>query len=199
MKKLAFLTSSKLVQTRWENYLFKYEKKIITSVDELKTISDYLVLLSTCVEIKNEKATIKKLLENGNKILVLDSSPELRTAQKWLSYGVNGYGNSFMSSSYLNSAIESINDGLIWLVPEISTQLIKAFTQTISDNNDEILKDLTKMEYQIALLLKDGLSNTKISDKLDISINTVKTHIKSIYLKLGVNDRVSFINLFANN
>lgn len=199
MKKLAFLTSSKLVQTRWENYLFKYEKKIITSVDELKTISDYLVLLSTCVDIKNEKATIKKLLENGNKILVLDSSPELRTAQKWLSYGVNGYGNSFMSSSYLNSAIESINDGLIWLVPEISTQLIKAFTQTISDNNDEILKDLTKMEYQIALLLKDGLSNTKISDKLDISINTVKTHIKSIYLKLGVNDRVSFINLFANN
>lgn len=199
MKKLAFLTSSKLVQTRWENYLFKYEKKIITSVDELETISDYLVLLSTCVDIKNEKATIKKLLENGNKILVLDSSPELRTAQKWLSYGVNGYGNSFMSSSYLNSAIESINDGLIWLVPEISTQLIKAFTQTISDNNDEILKDLTKMEYQIALLLKDGLSNTKISDKLDISINTVKTHIKSIYLKLGVNDRVSFINLFANN
>lgn len=199
MKKLAFFTSSKLMQTRWENYLFKYEKKVINKEDELDSLSQTLLLLSTCANIKNEQATVKKLLANGNKILVLDSSPELKTAQKWLSYGANGYGNSFMSSSYLNSAIETINDGLIWLVPEVSTQLIKAFTQTISSSNDEILKDLTKMENQIALLLKDGLSNTKIADKLDISINTVKTHIKSIYIKLGVNDRVSFINLFANS
>mgnify|MGYP000370192932 CR=1 FL=1 len=40
-------------------------------------------------------------------------------------------------------------------------------------------------------------TNTNISQELNVSINTVKTHIKHIYEKLNVKDRLSFAALFS--
>ena len=54
------------------------------------------------------------------------------------------------------------------------------------------------MEKKIAKLLKTGYTNMNISEELDISINTVKTHVKHIYEKLNVKDRLSFAGLFSN-
>jgi DNA-binding NarL/FixJ family response regulator len=48
---------------------------------------------------------------------------------------------------------------------------------------------LTKMEYNILLLMWEGKSNKGLSEALFISINTVKTHIKNIYEKFDVNSR----------
>ncbi|MCG3716735.1 LuxR C-terminal-related transcriptional regulator, partial [Aliarcobacter butzleri] len=86
--------------------------------------------------------------------------------------------------------------GYIWLLPEITTQLIKNINIEKDKNVDKIFKDLTKTEEKIAILIKNGYTNTQISEELEISINTIKTHIKHIYEKLKVNDRLSFINLF---
>ncbi|RBQ30023.1 response regulator transcription factor [Aliarcobacter vitoriensis] len=198
MKKLALFTSSEHILNRWKTNLSDYDCMVISSFDELLKIKDVLVVFSTCVKLKSEDIVIDNLLKNNNKVLVLDSSPKLENAQKWLSLGINGYGNSFMSNIYLNSAVESIFNDLIWIVPEVTMQLLKEFSKTAVNNDDTILKDLTKTEYQIAILLKNGYSNSEIADELRSSINTVKTHIKNIYFKLEVNDRVSFINLFTN-
>ncbi|WP_418185528.1 response regulator transcription factor [Aliarcobacter vitoriensis] len=198
MKKLALFTSSEHILNRWKTNLSDYDYMVISSLDELLKIKDVLVVFSTCVKLKSEDIAIYNLLKNNNKVLVLDSSPKLENAQKWLSLGINGYGNSFMSKIYLNSAVESIFNDLIWIVPEVTMQLLKEFSKTAVNNDDTILKDLTKTEYQIAILLKNGYSNSEIADELRSSINTVKTHIKNIYFKLDVNDRVSFINLFTN-
>jgi len=48
---------------------------------------------------------------------------------------------------------------------------------------------LTEREYEIACLAAQGLSNKEISTRLYISVNTVKTQLKSVFAKLGVNSR----------
>lgn len=48
---------------------------------------------------------------------------------------------------------------------------------------------LTEREKEIAFLVADGLTNKEIGKKLFISPNTVKTQLKSIFEKLGVNSR----------
>jgi LuxR family maltose regulon positive regulatory protein len=40
-------------------------------------------------------------------------------------------------------------------------------------------------------LVAEGLSNPEIAEKLYLSVGTVKTHVKHIYAKLGVDDRVT--------
>jgi ATP/maltotriose-dependent transcriptional regulator MalT len=46
---------------------------------------------------------------------------------------------------------------------------------------------------EVFKLLENGLSNQEIAEQLFISMNTVKAHLKSIYSKLEVSNRVQAI------
>ncbi len=59
-------------------------------------------------------------------------------------------------------------------------------------------KPLSRREQEIFNALLTGVSNKEISEKYFISINTVKTHIKKIYFKMGLKNRVELISKFKN-
>ena len=65
------------------------------------------------------------------------------------------------------------------------------------DSGDEILKcfGITGREREIIHLLLKGFNNKQICEKLFISLNTVKTHIYSIYQKTNVKNRMELANL----
>lgn len=52
---------------------------------------------------------------------------------------------------------------------------------------------LSERELDVLLELTNGLSNQEIADKLFVSLNTVKTHISNIYLKLHVKRRTQAV------
>ena len=54
---------------------------------------------------------------------------------------------------------------------------------------------LSQREAEIIELISAGLSNHEIAKKLFLSINTIKTHIKNIFNKLGVSNRISAIHV----
>ncbi|MCT7494765.1 LuxR C-terminal-related transcriptional regulator [Aliarcobacter cryaerophilus] len=194
MKKISLYTNLKRDYEKMKNSLIDYDLKNIENREELLTLKENLIIINTSVNLDKEEETIEILLENGNKILILESTPKLINAQNWLLLGVHGYGNSMMNDIYLKSAIQTINNGLTWLIPDITMEILSKLNSDSLKQKD-VLNQLSKAEQQVAILLKDGLSNTKISEELKLSINTVKSHIKNIYLKLEVKDRFSFINL----
>lgn len=52
-----------------------------------------------------------------------------------------------------------------------------------------LLEPLTEREVEVLAHLASGMSNAQIADSLFISINTVKSHLKNVYGKLGVESR----------
>lgn len=66
--------------------------------------------------------------------------------------------------------------------------------ETKLSGNRNIRNELTYGEYQIINLVAKGLSNSEISKTLTISVNTVKFHLKNIYKKLQVHNRIAAIN-----
>ncbi|HLP74092.1 MAG TPA: LuxR C-terminal-related transcriptional regulator [Bacteroidales bacterium] len=52
---------------------------------------------------------------------------------------------------------------------------------------------LSAREIEVLILIEENLSNQEIADKLFVSINTVKTHLKNIYLKFGVDSRTKAV------
>lgn len=50
-------------------------------------------------------------------------------------------------------------------------------------------KPLTAKERRVLDLIKEGMSNQAIADEMQLSINTIKTHVKNIFRKLKVNSR----------
>ena len=198
--KIALYSNDIALIHRWENILNKSEIKIVEDYEDLVKLKDSILIFSDCVNLENSDFIISVLLKNANKIMVLKRDPNLENAKKWLSKDVHGYGNCLMTSSYLNSAVEAISNNYIWLMPQITTQLLKNMIEKKDTKIDEekLFENLTKTEKIIAKLLQNAYTNTNISDELNISVNTVKTHVKHIYEKLNVKDRLSFAGLFSN-
>ena len=62
--------------------------------------------------------------------------------------------------------------------------------QSASAQADDPLAALSAREREILALLASGMSNKQIASHLTISSNTVKFHLRTIYSKLGVHNRV---------
>jgi LuxR family maltose regulon positive regulatory protein len=52
-----------------------------------------------------------------------------------------------------------------------------------------LVEPLSDQELRVLRLVAAGLSNPEIAGQLVVSVNTVKTHVRNIYGKLGVNNR----------
>ncbi len=61
------------------------------------------------------------------------------------------------------------------------------------DSEFNLSEPLTDREAEVAQLIAAGLSYRKIAQKLCISVNTVKTHARSIFAKTGSKDRIEFL------
>ena len=59
--------------------------------------------------------------------------------------------------------------------------------------NEQCLEPLTEQQYQILIELSNGLNNVQIAEKLFVSRNTVKFHLKNIYYKLDVGTRMDAV------
>ena len=92
--------------------------------------------------------------------------------------------------SSLNTEISTMQGriaGLLDQQPELATtQELPAIEQI----NSALMDPLTEREYEILKAMEEGQSNKEIGAALYISVNTVKYHLKNIYLKLDANNRV---------
>ncbi|MBL7740296.1 MAG: response regulator [Chitinophagaceae bacterium] len=59
--------------------------------------------------------------------------------------------------------------------------------------NRHLLSPLTQREFEIIGFICEGHTNTQIAEKVFVSVNTVKTHLKNIYLKLDVSTRLALL------
>lgn len=58
------------------------------------------------------------------------------------------------------------------------------------------LEKLSEREKEILYVLLRGCSYKEIGDRLFISVNTVKTHTKNIYSKLGLKNRIELFSIY---
>jgi two-component system, NarL family, response regulator LiaR len=77
-------------------------------------------------------------------------------------------------------------------------KLIRKKTKVIRPEfnaNEKSLKmtGISKREYEVLTLISQGETNQEIADKLLLSLNTVKTHSSSLYVKLGAKRRTQAV------
>lgn len=105
--------------------------------------------------------------------------------------GASGYLLKHTSLPEIKESIETLVQGGAPMSPQIARKVIQHFKEPEPQNRPE--SDLTAREQDIVNGLVDGLSYKLIADRFDISIDTVRAHIRNIYKKLHVNSKAEVI------
>jgi len=92
--------------------------------------------------------------------------------------------------------VRIIAAGEALLAPTVTRRLLERFAATLPRGDEPAppaLSSLTEREREILTLLASGLSNAELGARLYLSEPTIKTHLSSIFRKLGVRDRVQAV------
>lgn len=107
--------------------------------------------------------------------------------------GASGFLLKRTEPEQLVGAIRVVAGGEALLSPSVTRRLIEEFTRRPPVGTGERLANLTEREREVLLLIARGLSNQELAEQLFIADNTVKTHVKRIFTKLGARDRAQAI------
>ena len=113
-----------------------------------------------------------------------------------LKNGALGYLLKDSSGKEILAALEGLKNGGSPMSPYIARRVTASFQQGKEKKVSELLSD---REYEVLQHLAQGLIYKEIGEKLFISHETVKEHIKHIYQKLHVHNKVQVLNKFRGN
>lgn len=119
------------------------------------------------------------------KIIVLAEHAGDAEITKALKKGALGYICKDVSPDDLVKAIRTVSAGRKFIPGEIAAILSENIGQ----------EELTPAEANVLRMIVGGMSNKEIGFALDVTENTVKTHVKNIFDKIGVSDRTSAATL----
>jgi len=166
-------------------------EKAMTVIDELEpdiVLSDIRMAgvsgLDLCREIRERHPDRKVIL-----LSVYDDEQYLFQAMR---VGASGYLLKGISSDELVRQLEGVRAGSMAIDAGLAARAAETAARLQSNQFwPGARHGLTQRESEILSLVVTGLSNRGIASKLMIGEETVKTHLSSVYRKLGVGDRTS--------
>jgi DNA-binding CsgD family transcriptional regulator len=134
-------------------------------------------------------------------VRVLQHSPR----RVLLAAGVEGYGTMLLEAGQRDAALHQLDAA--WddydrvgafarraTVQRVMRQAGVRRAKWVSDHNGLQPQPLTEGERRVVYLIADGHTDKSAAKTLGISVNTVGTHLRSAYSKLGVQSRVQLVN-----
>lgn len=214
-KRIALVEDDELLLKRMAYFLDNQENMrcVLTAsslgafFEKLNPLNIDLLLMD--VELSGQVNSLEHLVKvrallPDSKIVIISGHNHPEYLYRALKQGANGFYLKGSGLSKLLEVIETTCLGGVYLDPEAAASLLpllqeKEFPiphQPPQPQNESGLmeqdtsKILTHRERQVADALVFGKSYQEISDDLNISINTVRHHIKSLYKKFEVNNKI---------
>lgn len=133
--------------------------------------------------------------ENTPALLLLTNDPE--QAVRLADQPVWGILPLEATVEELSAALHALAEGLWAGAPALIQNLLERHPLPEQEEAEQIIDLLTDRERQVLQLTAQGLANKQIAKALDISDNTVKFHLSSLYAKLGVTSRTEAVRAGA--
>lgn len=138
---------------------------------------------------------LSELDDGAPPVLLLSDDP--REATHLTGFSVWGILPREATPEELSAAVHALAEGLWVGSPALAQNLLDRHPVPVLDGVEEVINPLTDRERQVLQLTAEGLANKQIAAALDISENTVKFHLSSLYAKLGVTNRTEAVRAGA--
>ena len=142
---------------------------------------------------------IKKKLPRVN-IIMLTTFNDSETIFKALRAGAMGYLIKNLSKRKFQDLLLTIQEGGAPLSPKVAKLIVDHFSPPKSLLSLRIskAKNISDTEKEYLHHLVRGLSYQEVADLMNVSVNTVRYHVKNIYKKLQVNSRSKLIDKYKD-
>ncbi len=128
----------------------------------------------------------------SQKIIVLTVHSEQIFPKRMLEIGARGYLTKECGVDEMIEAIKQVNDGNSFIATSIAQQLALSL---LPGNERNPIDKLSRREFQVMLMISNGLSNIQISEKLCLSPKTISTYRLRLLEKLEASNEVDLIKI----
>ena len=152
------------------------------ALDLIATLEPDVVLLDMMLPGMDGVAVLRELRRRGltTRVLVVTSFTDRARLLPAVRAGARGYLSKDVDPHALVAAVRSVAAGHLLFEPDVAATLLGAPPAEPA---------LTAREHDVLALIAEGRSNREIARELVVAEKTVKTHVSSILLKLGLADR----------
>ncbi len=125
----------------------------------------------------------------ATKVIMLTTFDLDEYVHQALSAGASGFLLKNAAPEEVLQAVRTVHAGHAMLAPEITARLLEQFSPPPQRRHAFAGHVLSPRELQVIRLVAQGLSNQQVADELLLSLETVRTYLRRMFAKLGVNDR----------
>lgn len=140
---------------------------------------------------------LEQLRQRGEEVpvLVLTTFDDDELVLKALHAGARGYLLKDVTLDRLTHAVDTLHAGGTLIAPSITDRLLRAIRSGPSPVAADAppIEALTAREREVLRLMAEGYSNREIAETVHLAEGTVKNHVSTILLKLGVRDRTKAV------
>jgi len=166
------------------------------ALDELPALDPDVVLMDIRMPVLDGIAATAGLREAADTVvLVLTTFGEDEVLWGALEAGAAGFVLKDSSAEDLIGAVRAVAAGAAWFDPAVAPRVLEHYRRRVAPAGRQAarLELLSDREREVLRLMARGATNGEIATALYVAEATVKTHIGSIFGKLGVRDRPAAI------
>jgi DNA-binding NarL/FixJ family response regulator len=169
----------------------------LQAVEQLPALHPDVVLMDVRMPALDGIAATEQLrrLDEPLDVLVLTTFGEDEVLWGAIEAGAAGFVLKDSSAEELIAAVRAVAGGGAWFDPGVAPRLLERYRRVVAPAARDATKldDLTDREHEVLRLMARGATNAEIATALHVAEATVKTHVGSIFGKLGVRDRAAAI------
>jgi DNA-binding NarL/FixJ family response regulator len=128
-------------------------------------------------------------------VVMLSAASEAQRIVAAVRAGAVAWVRKEESIEYLLRVIRRVVRGETWLPPAELGQVLRLLIDDQDDRRcrDELLETLTPRERDVLFHLLDGIGSKEVAVRLQLSINTVRSHLQSLMAKFGVHSTLELV------
>jgi DNA-binding NarL/FixJ family response regulator len=167
------------------------------AVEKLPALRPDIVLMDVRMPALDGIAATQQLrsLDDPLDVLVLTTFGEDEVLWGAIEAGAAGFVLKDSTAQDLIAAVRAVAGGGAWFDPAVAPRLLDSYRRVVAPAARDAarLDLLTDREHDVLRLMARGATNAEIGATLFVAEATVKTHVGSIFQKLGVRDRAAAI------